>query len=95
MSNPTSPEPFPLGSLVRDTITGFSGIAVGRTTWLYGCARITIEPTELRDGKPIEPQWFDEQRVEIIERRAPTVSASSSATTGGPQRDPSRSSARA
>jgi len=77
-----------LGSKVKDTLTGFSGIATARTEWLYGCARISIEPTELKDGKPIEAQWFDEQRVEVIKELAPTVSKDSSATSGGPQRDP-------
>ena len=79
-----------LGNKVRDTLTGFAGVAVARTEWLYGCSRIGIEPTELKDGKPIETQWFDEQRVEMVEDTRPTVSAASSASSGGPQRDPSR-----
>ena len=83
-----------LGSVVRDSITGFSGIAVARTEWLYGCSRIGVEPAELRDGKPIETQWFDEQRVVVVEARLPAVSPDSSATSGGPQRDPSRASNR-
>lgn len=82
-----------LGSRVRDNLTGFEGIAVGRTDWLFGCSRIGIEPTTLKDGKPIEAQWFDEQRVEHI-KDAPgaTVSPDSSAQSGGPQNDPRRSS---
>jgi hypothetical protein len=77
-----------LGSKVRDGITGFSGIATGRTEWLYGCARVAIEPQELKDGKPIDACWFDEQRIEVLEVRAPVVSKDNSATSGGPQRDP-------
>lgn len=77
-----------LGSKVRDSLTGFSGIATARTEWLYGCARIAIEPTELKDGKPIEPQWFDEQRVELIREQRPQISEISRATSGGPQADP-------
>lgn len=79
-----------LGSKVRDNITGFTGIAVGRTAWLHGCARVGVEPDTLKDGKPIEIQWFDEQRIDVLEDRAPVVSAASSARTGGPQQDPSR-----
>lgn len=56
-----------LGSRVRDLITGLTGIAIARTEWLYGCARVVVEPTELRDGKPMDAVWFDEQRVEEIE----------------------------
>ena len=77
-----------LGSKVRDNITGFEGIATGRTEWLFGCNRVCVEPTELKDGKPIEAQWFDEQRMEVVAEQAPVVSKDSSATTGGPKMDP-------
>ena len=43
-----------LGSKVRDSITGLEGIATARTEYLYGCVRITITPTELKDGKPVD-----------------------------------------
>ncbi|MGI6168436.1 MAG: hypothetical protein ACOYI4_01805 [Christensenellales bacterium] len=81
-----------LGSSVKDTLTGFAGMATGRTDWLYGCSRICIEPAELKDGKPIDAQWFDEQRIEVIEVKAPVVSKDSSATSGGPYDAPTRSS---
>ena len=79
-----------LGNKVRDNITGFTGIAVGRTEWLFGCSRIGIQATELKDGKPVETEWIDEQRVEVIEDLPRVISADSAATSGGPQRDPSR-----
>ena len=63
-----------LGEKVTDSITGFSGIAVARTEYLYGCVRITVEPTQLSEGKPIEPCHFDEQRL----------TGESAAATGGP-----------
>lgn len=78
-----------LGSKVRDSISGLSGIATGRATFLYGCVRVLIEPQELKDGKPIDPVWFDEQRVEVVEEKAPVVSADSTpGIPGGPQKDP-------
>jgi hypothetical protein len=80
-----------LGSKVRDTLTGFTGTATGRTEWLYGCTRICIEPNEMKDGKPIEGVWFDEQRIEVIKPDTPKVSPDSSARKGGPQSDPHRS----
>lgn len=56
-----------LGSRVRDIITGMHGVAVARTEWLYGCARIGVESTDLKkDGKPSDSAWFDEQRVEQL-----------------------------
>ena len=62
-----------LGDTVEDVYTQFVGIAVGRTEWLYGCTRIGIEPTELKDGKPIETVWFDEQRVYILSKSPPLI----------------------
>jgi hypothetical protein len=53
-----------LGERVMDRITKFEGIATARSEYLYGCVRILVEPTELKDGKPVEGQWFDEQRVD-------------------------------
>jgi len=79
-----------LGNRVRDNITGFCGIATARAEWLFGCNRIAIEPQELKDGKPIEAQWFDEQRVELIAETKPEISADNSAVSGGPQKDPSK-----
>ena len=59
--------PVKLGSRVKDTITGFVGVAVARSEWMYGCNRIVVESQELKDGKTIDGQWFDEQRIETIE----------------------------
>lgn len=43
-----------VGDEVRDTITGFSGVVVCRSEWMYGCLRIAVQPRELKDGKPVE-----------------------------------------
>jgi hypothetical protein len=81
-----------LGNRVRDVYTGFEGIATGRTEWLYGCARITIEPTELdKDGKLLDSQWFDEQRIELVKTKKKRITKESRAKTGGPQDDPKHS----
>lgn len=57
-----------LGDKVKDTITGFKGVAVCRTQWLNGCVRIGIQPQELdKDGKPQEAQYFDVEQVELLE----------------------------
>ena len=57
-----------LGSLVKDTITGFTGIAIGRTEFGYGCIHIRIHSNWLtKEGDPIPSQSFDDQRVEVLE----------------------------
>lgn len=79
---------FKLGSVVRDTHTGFKGKAVGRTMYLYNSSRLHVEPQALHEGKPIDMQSFEETRLELVEEMEPKVSPTSAAKTGGPQSDP-------
>ena len=55
-----------LGDKVKDKITGYTGIAVGITTWMQGCRRIGIQSQKLHEGKPRDTIWFDEPQVEVI-----------------------------
>jgi hypothetical protein len=76
-----------LGSKVKDSITGVTGIAIARTEWLNGCARISIQPQELKDGKPVEVTCVDEPQIEVIEPDNPATKGRRT-DTGGPQNDP-------
>ena len=88
-------KPIGLGDKARDIISGFSGIVIARTSWLYGCDRITIQSDKLdKDGKPGESYSFDEQQVELIRANAvkhPEPGAVE-ARPGGPRREPARAS---
>ena len=56
-----------LGSLVKDTITGFTGIAVGRMEFPFGCIHIRIQAKGLtKDGDPFPVHAFDDQRIEVL-----------------------------
>lgn len=87
-----------LGDEVKDTITGFKGIATGRTDWLHGCSRIGIQSQSLIEGKPTEAQWFDEQQcvvvkaAKVVSPTAPRASVAMRVGPGGPRDD--RASAR-
>ena len=71
-----------LGDKVKDTITGFVGIAIGKTTWISGCDRITVQPIGLtKDGKTFETQSFDIDTLEVV--KAKKVSEGQH-RTGGP-----------
>ena len=59
-----------LGDRARDKITGFVGIVVGRTEWLYGCQRLALKSEELKDGKTLDAEWFDEPQVELVDAAA-------------------------
>lgn len=55
-----------LGERAKDKITGFEGILIARCEFLTGCNRYCIQPTELKDGKPIDSIYFDEDQIEIL-----------------------------
>ena len=77
---------IPLGSLARDTITGYTGIVVARTEWLNGCHRISIQSRELKDGIPVEIGCFDIQQIEVLEKKP----AKAAQPIGGPKPSPTR-----
>lgn len=85
-----------LGDRVRDPITNFKGIVVGITTWLHGCIRCGVASEELKDGKPAEEVWFDQARLEAVDRAAhtplvaqvvPAPPAPAVVGNGGPSRE--------
>ena len=55
-----------LGQRARDRLTGFEGIVICRNERLTAVTQLCIESTDLREGKPIGDQWFDEARVEAV-----------------------------
>lgn len=82
-----------LGDKVRDKISGMSGIATAVCEFLYGCRRIAIQSMELKDGRPVENVYFDEDQVEPLEvdpLQLRPKSAPKLAVTGGPRDDPKR-----
>ena len=54
-----------LGSKVRDQVTNFEGIAIGRSSWLIGPDTIGVQALA-RDGKIEDPKWFPEARLEVL-----------------------------
>ena len=70
-----------LGDKVKDSVSGFTGIAVGRTEWLQGCARITIQPAVGKDGKLPDSATFDEPQLIVLTKKK--VKRAKSDRTGG------------
>ena len=55
-----------LGSNVTDSISGFTGIATARCEYILPpSVSIRVETPMLHEGKPVDPQWFDEQRLGV------------------------------
>ena len=62
-----------LGNKYRDMVSGFTGIATGLTMWLSGCDTVGLNPGIDKDGKLMETQWFDINRVKKFEEKVVTV----------------------
>lgn len=61
-----------LGKTYKDRISGFTGVAVARTDYLFGCVRILLTPTKLKkDGDFLPDGWFDEPQ--LVKAKGKTV----------------------
>ena len=57
-----------IGQRIRDKITGFEGVVIGKTIWLTGCNTFGLQSEKTTDdGTPLKTQWFDENRLEKVE----------------------------
>lgn len=77
-----------LGDKVRDKITGLQGVAIARHDYLHGCTRWSLQPVELKDGKPVDCSTFDDPQLEVVE--AGNVPAKTGREPGGPRDEPAR-----
>ena len=76
-----------LGDKVKDTVSGFQGIAVSRHTYLQGCDRVSIQPPIDKDGKHPDCVAFDEPQIEILEAAVVKPDPLPQAQrTGGPEK---------
>ena len=55
-----------LGQEVKDRVTGFKGIVIGRTEYLHGCLRLLVQPPLHKDKGLPDGVSFDEPDLEII-----------------------------
>lgn len=58
---------FQLGQRVKDIVTGFTGIIIGRLEYLNGCIQYGIKPGLDKDGKILEASWIDQAQIEVID----------------------------
>lgn len=82
MNTTTKGNMINLGDKVEDTISGFTGVVIGRSEFLHGCIRCGVQPTKLKsDGGINETQWFDEPQLKVIK---PGFVKAGRRDTGGP-----------
>jgi len=74
-----------LGDKVRDSVSGFNGIAVSKHSYLQGCDRISVQPKIIKEGKLPESQTFDEPQLIVLQKRKiKKVEKISTKKPGGP-----------
>jgi len=67
IEQPEDMREVPLGTLMRDKITGWTGIAIGKIIFLNGCVQYSLKPQKLdKDGKTMDAPSFDCQQLEVI-----------------------------
>lgn len=60
-----------LGDKVKDTVTGYVGIAVGISEYLWKEGAVGLQ-VKAKDGKIDEAEWFDRERVEVVTKKVVT-----------------------
>ena len=56
-----------IGDLVKHRITGFEGVVVAYCVYAHNADTVAVKSRALKDGAPIENQWFDANQVELLE----------------------------
>jgi hypothetical protein len=56
---------FNFGIVVRDVITGFSGIVTGHCRYITGCDQYLVSGKSKKGEKPLT-MWYDENRLERV-----------------------------
>ena len=84
-----------LGDEVQDIISGFTGIAMAKTDYMWGCTRFAVQPQEIKENKLGDPIWFDEPQLIVITKQKVKNPKSQyigpmDRVLGGPQPNPKR-----
>lgn len=74
-----------VGDKVKDKITGFTGIAIAKTEWLYGCMRVVVQSEKIGKDDKLVDFTFDEPQLEVIK---PKKVKKENNDTGGPVKNP-------
>jgi len=59
---------FELGEVLKDKVTGFSGVVMVRAEYFTGCIHYGLCPQTLKEGKSIDWEWIDESLLVKVEK---------------------------
>ncbi len=73
-----------LGQVVKDIVTGFTGVIMSRTEYLTGCRQYGVQTQRLnKEGALRQWEWFDEDRIVPV-KAAPVKLGEKKPNPGGP-----------
>ena len=55
-----------LGDQVMDLVSGLSGVATARVTYLNGCVQYCVQPVVDKDGKKVDAHYIDVSQLQVI-----------------------------
>ena len=76
------------GNVVKDTVTGFQGIAAHRIVYLNGCVQFCVIPEinwKAKDGKMPKGEYIDQGRLQYVSKGIPAQTETE--PPGGVMRD--------
>lgn len=76
-----------LGDKLRDTVTGFTGIATARVEYLNGCVQFHLRPKTGESGKFPDGQYIDEEQLELLSLAPAGRYCFTATSTGGDKAD--------
>lgn len=81
----TAKQEIKLGQKVRDTVTGFVGVATSKVEYMNGCVQFCVKPSVDEDGKMQDGHYIDIDQLEVVDET--TKRMVKEKPTGGPQAD--------
>lgn len=79
---------FNNGDILRDKVTGFTGVVMVCAAYATGCHHYGLQPQELKDGAPMDWQWIDVSRLEKVVHLAVEFNQDGNKTSGPSPRGP-------
>jgi len=70
------------GDLLRDKVTSFTGVVMVRAEYSTGCIHFGLASQELKNNEPLEWHWFDQSRLELVEKNVINFDISEGTTSG-------------
>lgn len=55
-----------VGDYVKDSMTGFEGVAVAVCKYLSGSVTVLVQSKSLTDNLIVDPYWFDAYRLTVM-----------------------------